>query len=126
MHKLITDKDLKSLISKKLILLRQKSRKTLEEIASDLNLDYVQYCRLLKGLRLPHLVTLANISRFYNVNIDWWFQELTAQDKARANHKSIEFELMSNFRKLDMRAKEMVTAMLGNLTQKKKIKNRSR
>ncbi|MDR1998089.1 MAG: helix-turn-helix domain-containing protein [Candidatus Margulisbacteria bacterium] len=122
MDGVITDGDLKLLISRKLRLLREKSKKTLENTAEDLNLDYAQYCRMLKGNSLPHLVTLANISKFYNLDINWWFKGLEerAPDKARIYEKAVEFELASSFKKLDMQTKEIILGMINNLTRKRK------
>jgi transcriptional regulator with XRE-family HTH domain len=122
MSELITDKDLKLLISKKLRLLRESSKKTLENSAEDLNLDYAQYCRMLKGTTLPHLVTLANINKFYNLDMNWWFKEPReyARDKARLREKTVEFELISSFQKLDIQTKEIVLGMINNLSKKRK------
>jgi transcriptional regulator with XRE-family HTH domain len=122
MGELITARDLKLLISKKLRLLRERSKKTLENSAEDLNLDYAQYCRMLKGTALPHLVTLAKINKFYNLDMNWWFKEPRgcAQDKVRVREKTLEFELISSFQKLDIRTKEIVLEMINNLSKKRK------
>jgi transcriptional regulator with XRE-family HTH domain len=121
MAKTISDSNLKLLVSQKLRQLRTQSQKTIEETANDLDLDITQYMRLLKGTRLPRLSTLLNINTLYGLNMDWWFAEIAnnRKDKINVKEKSLEFELLNSFRKLDLNHKETVVGMIHNLFKNK-------
>ncbi|MDR1997185.1 MAG: hypothetical protein LBQ83_02535 [Candidatus Margulisbacteria bacterium] len=125
MDREITDKDLKNLISKKLNWLHKQHKKTLEEAAFNLKLDYVQYYMLLKGSRLPHLLTLVNINKIYGLSMDWWFHDLDKlkpKEQKKLNKKITEFELISSFNKLDANAQTVVLRLLKNYHKERKHK----
>ncbi|MDR1996836.1 MAG: helix-turn-helix transcriptional regulator [Candidatus Margulisbacteria bacterium] len=115
MEKTITDADLKALIGRKLQQLRKKSQKTIEETADFLDLDYAQYHRILKGLRLPHLVTLIKINQAYGLDMNWWFKELAkipAPSAAKISRNTTDHELLNRFHNLDAHTQEFLLQML--------------
>ncbi|MDR1996770.1 MAG: helix-turn-helix domain-containing protein [Candidatus Margulisbacteria bacterium] len=124
MDKAITNEHLKELLSRKLGLLRASTGQTIEDTAFDLGMDFSEYYRLLKGIRLPHLRTLLRISKKYGVTLDWWFEELPAalpQDTSKIENIDI-FELVSSYNKLRPQAKEVVLEMLKSLAKNHKTK----
>jgi len=125
MDKEISNTDLKKLFSQKLSWLHKKHKKGIEETALDLNLDYAQYYMLLKGNRLPQLRTLVNINKIYGLSMDWWFCDLdkiSARQQEKSEKKIMEFELLSNFNKLDKNAKAVVLQLLKNYHKERKYK----
>jgi transcriptional regulator with XRE-family HTH domain len=110
----VNDAELKALFSKKLQLLRRHSRKTIEETADFLDLEYAQYYRLLKGYRLPHLVTLFNISRAYGLDLNWWFKELSETERKNVllKESAAEAKLLRGFSRLDKKAKNFAQKIL--------------
>jgi transcriptional regulator with XRE-family HTH domain len=119
MDRFVSGDDLKLIVSKKLQQLREKSQKTLEETARELNLDVTQYIRLLRGVRLPRLDTMININKVYGLSLDWWFSEVygkPAKDEAIVD-KSLEVELVENFKGLNTVCKEVVLSMITNLNK---------
>ncbi|MDR1114039.1 MAG: hypothetical protein LBL50_02990 [Candidatus Margulisbacteria bacterium] len=114
MRERINDAELKALFSKKLQLLRRNSRKTIEETADFLDLEYAQYYRLLQGQRLPHLVTLFNISKAYGLDLNWWFKELSESERKNAATKesAAEAQLLRGFSRLDKKAKNFAQKIL--------------
>jgi transcriptional regulator with XRE-family HTH domain len=122
-EKELTNEQLKKLLSKKLALLRQKNKQTIEATALDLGMNFSEYYRLLKGDRLPHLLTLLKINRKYDLNMDWWFSELKNKTAAQNIHKKAEdFLLLSNYHKLDEQARQVVLDMLKNLAKNRQPK----
>jgi transcriptional regulator with XRE-family HTH domain len=120
MDKSAIEKRLKSLVSTKLKQLRETSGESLEKMAEALDLDYSVLFHIYSGKYLPRLTTLFQISEFYNIKMADWFKELDARSQAILNKKSIEFNLLSNFQKLDG---PMQTAVL-KILQKLNIKER--
>jgi transcriptional regulator with XRE-family HTH domain len=91
-EKELTNECLKKLLSKKLAFLRQKHKQTIEETALDLGMNFSEYYRLLKGDRLPHLLTLLKINHKYGLNMDWWFSSLNKLPGSPAALKQHSFE----------------------------------
>ncbi|MDR1453361.1 MAG: hypothetical protein LBJ25_05250 [Candidatus Margulisbacteria bacterium] len=113
------EQNLKSLISKKLGQLRSKNHKTLEESADFLDLDYAQYCRLLKGQQLPHLATLMRINQAYGLDMNWWFKDFAKTKPkipARAVPRVNEQELLERFSQLDHKSRKILLKMLRRFT----------
>ena len=117
-----SDADIKKIISEKLQQLREKSQKTLEKTAQELNLDVTQYQRLLKGDRLPRLDTMININKAYNLSLDWWFGEFYGKsvDKSTIINNALITELVENFNNLDSNYQEAVLGMIANLGKNQK------
>jgi transcriptional regulator with XRE-family HTH domain len=113
----ITNAELKELLSKKLALLRQNSGQTVEATAFDLDMDYSEYYRLLRGERLPHLRTLLRINKKYGINMDWWFSKLEGKPPVKLNKRTTEFELLNNYNKLNVRTRKVIFDMLKSLVR---------
>jgi len=119
-NKELTNADLKQLLSKKLAFLRQNSRQTIENTALDLGMNFSEYYRLLKGDRLPHLLTLLKINRKYDLSMDWWFRDFPKDSPEKIRRKAEDFLLLSNYHKLDNPAKAVVQDMLKNLAKNRR------
>jgi transcriptional regulator with XRE-family HTH domain len=119
MDRELTNADLKSLISRKLTKLSADSKQTIEESGRDLGMDYSEYYRLLKGIRLPHLLTLLKINQKYGVSMDWWFNDMETDNK-KNTAKIAEFELVNNFKKLDEQAQNFISEILRSLVRNRK------
>jgi transcriptional regulator with XRE-family HTH domain len=116
----ITNAELKKLLSQKLALLRANSRQTIEATAIDLDMNFSEYYRLLKGDRLPHLRTLLRINKKYGLSMDWWFRELEEKAPAKIGQKAEDLTLLGNYHKLDEQARQVVLDMLKNLAKNRK------
>jgi transcriptional regulator with XRE-family HTH domain len=118
MVKAITDVYLKNLISKKMQQLHKKTRKTIEETAYFLDLDYAQYYRILKGQALPHLATLVRINQAYGLDMNWWFNELgdlpvlSAKNEAKTRQSAADHELLMRFHNLAPETQSFLLKML--------------
>ncbi|GBR75588.1 hypothetical protein NO2_0247 [Candidatus Termititenax persephonae] len=118
---------LKTLISKKLQLLRKRDNCTMEKTADFLDLDYSLYHGLLHGTRLPHLATLMKINQAYGLNMDWWFRDFAETYSAAAPllkvnvaKKAAEKELLGNFNKLDARSQKALQRILKTMLKKRR------
>ncbi|MDR1997781.1 MAG: helix-turn-helix transcriptional regulator [Candidatus Margulisbacteria bacterium] len=112
--------ELKKLISRKMTLLLEKSGKTIEATAYDLDMEFSQYYRLLRGQRLPILPTLLRFNKLYGVNMDWWFAGVDyvpppRQTRTRAN--PLELQLIHAFRKLNDKSQKTAVAVLRTLAR---------
>ncbi|GBR77165.1 helix-turn-helix XRE-family transcriptional regulators, partial [Candidatus Termititenax persephonae] len=112
------EKKLKSLISAKLQQIRHGNGETLEKMAETLSLDYSVFYHLYKGSYLPRLTTLWQISKIYNIPVEDWFKELDFEKKVKADKNSLEFSLLHNFRKLDVKTKSVFAKILQRYTAK--------
>jgi transcriptional regulator with XRE-family HTH domain len=121
----MTNADLKKLLSRKLALLRQNRKESIEATALDLGMDYSEYHRLLRGDRLPHLLTLLRINRKYGINMDWWFNELTGLPKTKAPRDKAASELVRSYSQLDVPTKKVLLKMVKTLALAKNRKKNS-
>jgi transcriptional regulator with XRE-family HTH domain len=112
--------DLKKTISRKLTILQEKSGKTIEATAYDLDMHFSQYYRLLKGQRLPILPTLLRINKLYGLNMDWWFAGVDYVPPPRQTTPSknpLEFQLLYSFKKLNNKAQKTAVTILKTLAR---------
>ena len=114
-----TDKDLKTLLSRKLALLRKETRETMEETADSLGIYKSEYFRFLTGARLPHIRTLLRISKKYGVTLDWWFAELESLpgNKAELRQKIFELRALSLLKKFPQAARNAALDVLKALVK---------
>ena len=110
----ITNADLKRLLSEKLSILRERSGETMEETAFALGMDTSDYFKLLKGKRLPHLLTLIRISQKYGVELSWWFDGLGKIPKSKEKTKNnyLEFRIAKIVKPLDDHLQKAALSML--------------
>jgi transcriptional regulator with XRE-family HTH domain len=118
-----TSADLKKIISHKLELLRQQSGQTIDNSAYELNMDRSEFFRILKGQRLPMLISMVRISKKYGVSLDWWFEDTDKipERVGKAKYSLREYQLLKTFNKLNDSAQEIVLATVKTLT--KNLKN---
>ncbi|GBR74474.1 hypothetical protein NO1_1639 [Candidatus Termititenax aidoneus] len=118
------EQKLKTLISKKLQLLRERDNCTMEKTADFLDLDYSLYHGLLHGTRLPHLATLMKINQAYGLDMNWWFEDFAEIRAARVltkeaiAKKAAEKELLNNFNKLDAHSRKALQKILKTMLKK--------
>jgi transcriptional regulator with XRE-family HTH domain len=120
MAKEITKGTLGKLISNKLNFLRKSSGQTNEATADSLDLDLSEFYKLLRGKRIPHLMTLLRINQKYGVTMDWWFSELeeTSRDKLHIRSKALELQILNTIRKLDIRFQEIAFDIVKTLRKR--------
>ena len=71
---------LRSLLPKKLRLLRKKSHLRQEDVARKLNLERSTYCNYENGSRMPSLETAVLLADFYQVPVDYLLREDNIHD----------------------------------------------
>jgi transcriptional regulator with XRE-family HTH domain len=110
----ITNADLKKILSGKLSGLRARSGETIEETAFALGMDTSDYFKLLRGQRLPHLLTLIRISQKYGVGLNWWFAEFDTAPKTKEKNKNnyLEFRIAKIVKPLNERLQKAALSML--------------
>jgi transcriptional regulator with XRE-family HTH domain len=122
----LSNEQLKKLLSRKLSLLRKKSGKTIEATADSLDMDFSEYYRMLRGKNLPQLRTLLRFSKRYGVTLDWWFKELRkippeiSENIKRLHRKNIESKVLNALRQLDTRHQEVVLDTVQSLIRRTK------
>ncbi|MDR1113829.1 MAG: hypothetical protein LBL50_01910 [Candidatus Margulisbacteria bacterium] len=123
MDKAAIEKELKLLISGKLQLIKKQSGASLEKMAEEVGLEYASFYNIYKGLNLPRLVTLFQISRRYHLPVEFWFKKaeaLAGREEAGLRRKPAESELVQLFNELDPGAKKVLKKMLkGYLRQRR-------
>jgi transcriptional regulator with XRE-family HTH domain len=110
--------ELKLHIGKRLKALRLNAGLTLEDLASEANIGFVNYFYLEKGTRNhPRLETLYKLAEFYHVPVAYFFHNnRSLPDKANAEQQ----KLFREFNKLSRAHKTLCLQMLAFLNKKLK------
>ena len=92
---------LKTHIGQRIKDLRLSRGLTMEAVTVELNMAFPNYLYLEKGSRgVPKLETLCKLADFYNVPLDYFFQDYTPETKQFDRKNFLERVLLSEFRKL--------------------------
>jgi transcriptional regulator with XRE-family HTH domain len=126
MDESVLEKELKTLISKKLKQIRKENGNSLEKMAESFDLDYSVFYNIYTGLYLPRLTTLVRISTAYGVPLDFWIkgsEKISTRDQEKFQKKFIDFDLLQVFHRLEDEAKPVLLRILkGYLQRRGKVK----
>ena len=107
-------KQLKEHIGQRLKDLRIKKGLTLENVSLELDISFSSYLYIEKGTRhTPRLEMLCKLADFYNVPVNYFFQDyLPASQRSLTQKNILEKKLLLGFRKLDTEKKNLAVRML--------------
>lgn len=116
--------ELKSLISSKLKEIKKQTGKTLEELADDVSLEFSVFYNLYNGVHVPRLTTLFQISKAYDLPIDFWFSKFSKLTDKTNLHQQVKYsDLLNAYKKLDNTSQDLVLDMLKGLVKNRKPKH---
>jgi transcriptional regulator with XRE-family HTH domain len=102
---------LKKHIGQRLKDLRKKRGLTLEDVSLDLDISFSTYFYIEKGTRNTlRLEMLCKLADFYNVPVNYFFQDYAPQQQPQKN--TLEKRLLLGFRKLDTEKKNLAIRVL--------------
>ena len=92
---------LKTHIGQRIKDLRLSRRLTMEAVTVELNMAFPNYLYLEKGSRgVPKLETLCKLADFYDVSLDYFFQDYVPENNPSVRKSFLETKLLREFRKL--------------------------
>ena len=106
---------LKIHIGRRIKDLRLSRSLTMEAVTIELNMAFPNYLYLEKGSRgIPKLETLCKLADFYDVPLDYFFQDYTPENNPSAQKSFLEKNLLREFRKLKHDKKVLSVQVIRN------------
>jgi transcriptional regulator with XRE-family HTH domain len=120
MDKSNIEKELKLLISGKLKKIKEKTGSSLEKMAAEIGIDYVSLYNIYKGVHLPRIVTLFQISQAYDLPLEFWFKEAEKLAGRRKNaRRRKQGTALRLFDQLDARNQKVMLKIMRHSLKKK-------
>jgi transcriptional regulator with XRE-family HTH domain len=120
MDKSSIERELKLLISGKLKKIKAQTGSSLEKMADEIGIDYVSLYNVYKGVNLPRIVTLFQISQAYDLPLGFWFKEAERLAGRRKNSRRREqAAALRLFDQLDTRNQKVMLKIMRHSLKKK-------
>ena len=129
MDKTTIEKELKLVITSELKRIREQTGCTLEQMASEVGIEYNNLFNIYSGRNLPRVATLFMISQAYGIPPEFWFRELqklTDKKKTELQNKANEATILKNFSKLDSNMREAVFKLIKSYNNRKPLRKRQK
>jgi transcriptional regulator with XRE-family HTH domain len=113
------ERELKLLISGKLKKIKTQTGSSLEKMADEIGIDYVSLYNIYKGVHLPRIVTLFQISQAYDLPLEFWFKEAERLASRRKNaRRRTQATILRLFDQLDARNQKTMLKIMRHSLKK--------